>query len=77
MRFPRPNTPPATSNPEAAALISAAVTKCAGCRDAWRLDLRRNGGRMHYRSGEPWVQCSAQEERQALREIANTRKARK
>lgn len=71
------NQTPSTSNPEAAALIRQAQAKCAGCRVSWRMDKRKSLT-THYRTvsgkSEPWLQCAAQEERRALREIvAGTR----
>lgn len=62
--------PASTSNPEAAALIRLAQSKCAGCAQSWRLDLRRNSGFTH--SGN--IACTAPEERIQLRDLA--RKAR-
>ena len=63
MTRPR-NKPPRTLNPEASALISVALAKCAGCRTVWRLNKA-----VLFVHGTDF-DCTAQDERRQLREIA-------
>lgn len=63
--------PPPTSNLTALALISSARSRCLGCRTNWAL---RNRTSIHY--GPAHLECTAQEERRQLRELAATPKAR-
>lgn len=70
MRFTRnPAKPSTTDNHEAKALIFRAQSRCEGCRMKWRLDLRRGSGFMHKLKRRE-IECTAQRERQALRDIA-------
>jgi hypothetical protein len=59
----RTRSAPFTTNPEAAALIRQAQDRCAGCRHWWRLKGWHHGG-------PDKLECTAKEQRQALREIA-------
>jgi len=74
MKIPRSKGPPITDNKEAAALIDRAKDRCEGCRLSWRLDLRHGGGWKH-REPMP-IECTAQTERQQLRDIAARSRAR-
>lgn len=59
-------TPPDTRNPEAQVLIKAALAKCEGCREWWRLAA----GKYKHRTPARSFECTAREERDKLREIA-------
>lgn len=59
-----PNYPPKTSNPNAESLMKSAMSKCPSCRTHWRLRV----GTFAHTNG---ATCSAQSERQALRDIAS------
>lgn len=58
--------PPNTMNPEAKVLIEAALAKCEGCRQWWRLA----GGTYRHRTPKRGWDCTAREERDELRAIA-------
>lgn len=63
MRFPRPKGPPSTDNATARQLVHTAAARCEGCRLSWRLEGWR------HREPVP-IECTAKEQRQALRDIA-------
>lgn len=65
--------PPNTRNPEAQVLIKAALAKCEGCREWWRMAA----GSYRHRTPKRGWDCTAREERDKLREIAALVRLRK